>query len=117
MQTEEKFITALDLGSSKVVALIARVLYSDEIELIGIGISEARGMKAGAVTNIEQTVQSIKEAIDEAELMAGMQVTEVIINVTGKHVKGDNSPGVVAITNKDRVVSQNDIFRVFRNGK
>jgi cell division protein FtsA len=109
---EDQIITALDLGSSKTVALVARLLPPEEIELIGMGVAESRGIKNGAVTNIEQTIKSIREATEEAELMSGVEIEEILLNITGKHIKGDNSTGVVAITNKDRVVTAQDIYRV-----
>lgn len=112
MNDSVQIVAALDLGSSKIVALIARIIHPDEIELIGMGVAPSRGIRAGAVTNIEQTVKSIREAIEEAELMSAMEVSEVIINVTGKHVRGDNSSGVIAITSRDRVVTAPDIYRV-----
>ncbi|MDH5717151.1 MAG: cell division protein FtsA [Spirochaetia bacterium] len=112
MEKNERIITAIDLGSSKTTALTARVLSSEEVELIGIGVSNIVGVKAGAVTNIEQTVRGIKEAVEEAELMSGANISNVIINISGKHVKGDNSTGVIAITNKERIVTQHDILRV-----
>lgn len=108
----EKTITAVDLGSSKTVALVARILSPDEVEIIGMGVAPSRGIKAGSVTNIEQTVRSIREAVEEAELMSAVEVNEVIINITGKHVRGDNSTGVIAITNRDQVVTAQDIYRV-----
>ena len=107
---DEKIITSVDIGSSKVVALVARVLSTHEIELIGMGVSQSEGIKSGSVTNIEQTVISVSEAIEEAEVRAGFEVNEVLLNVTGKHVKGDNSMGVIAITNRDRIVTSHDIL-------
>jgi len=109
---EENIIASIDLGSSKTTVLISRINVPNEIELIGIGVSESKGIKAGGVTNIEATVNSIKEAIEEAELMSGIEISQATLNITGKHVKGDNSIGVIAITNKDRVISSQDIFRV-----
>lgn len=112
MNPEDRTVAALDIGSSKITALVANVAHSEEIEIIGMGVVPSRGIKAGTVTNIEQTVRSIREAIEEAELMSAVEIDEVLLNITGKHVKGDNSTGVVAITNKDRVVAVPDIYRV-----
>lgn len=112
MAEEEKIITALDLGSSKTTALVARLDSTGNIEFIGIGVAPSHGIKAGGVTNIESTVRSIKEAVEEAEIMSGVELSNVVLNVTGKHVRGDNSIGVVAITNKDRIINQGDILRV-----
>lgn len=108
----ERIITSLDIGSSKTVALISRVFSQNEIELIGFGVAESKGIKNGAVTNIELTSQSITSAIEEAELMSGVEVEEVIINITGKHLNSLNSSGVIAIVNKDRVIQSSDVFRV-----
>ncbi len=111
-EEEARIITALDIGSAKSVALIARIFQNGETELIGIGIAPSRGIRTGAVTNIEQTVRSIREAVEEAESMAGLPIEKSVINVTGKQVRGDNSSGVIAITNKNRVVTPQDMFRV-----
>ncbi len=112
MHGTEKIIAAIDIGSAKTVALIARQISQDENELIGVGIAPSRGIKSGGVTNIEQTVRSIKEAIEEAEIMSGMEVSDVVINITGKHLHGDNSIGVIAVSNKDRIITSDDIYRV-----
>lgn len=117
MDYEEKIIAAVDIGSSKTVALIARVNNPEEIELIGLGVSQSRGVKAGSVTNIEQTMRSIREAVEEAELMSAVEASEVIINISGKHVHGDNSSGVIAVTNKNRMIGSDDIYRVIDAAK
>lgn len=112
MNEENKIITALDLGSSKTTVLVAQLDVSGNIDLIGVGVAPSVGIKAGGVTNIESTVKSIKTAIEEAEIMSGIEITSVVTNVTGKHVHGDNAIGVIAVTNKDRLINQADIFRV-----
>lgn len=112
MRDDEKIIAALDLGSSKTTVLVAKLESPGVIDLIGVGVAPSNGIKSGGVTNIEGTVRSIKEAIEEAEIMSGIEITSVVTNVTGKHVHGDNSIGVIAITNKDRIIHQSDIFRV-----
>lgn len=117
MDYEENIIAAVDIGSSKTSALIARVNQPEEIELIGLGVALSRGVKAGSVTNIEQTMRSIREAMDEAELMSGVEVSEVVMNISGKHVHGDNSSGVIAITNKSRMIGSDDIYRVIDAAK
>jgi len=111
-QESGRTIAALDLGSSKTVALVARVNGPDEIEVIGMGVVPSRGIKSGSVTNIEQTVKSIREAIEEAELMSAVEIDEVVINISGKHVRGANSNGVIAITGRDRVIQATDVYRV-----
>ncbi len=112
MLEDEKIIASVDIGSSKVVALIARLLSTNEIELIGMGVAQSEGIKVGSVTNIEQTVIAVREAIEEAEKLTHFDINQILLNITGKHVKGDNSMGVIAITNRDRVVTSHEICRV-----
>jgi cell division protein FtsA len=115
MQTMEEFYTniaALDLGSSLIKVVVGRAFKESEIEIIGTGVSRCSGIKNGAIINIETTTKAIIEAIDEAALMCGQDINSVIVNITGKTVKADNSRGVVAITNKERTVSEQDIRRV-----
>ena len=105
-----RLIAALDLGSSKTVAIVARVTSPDEVEIIGLGVVESRGVKSGSVTNIEQTVKSIHDAIEEAELMSALEIDEVVINISGKNVRGDNATGMVTITGRDRIITHADVF-------
>ncbi|MBV6494057.1 MAG: Cell division protein FtsA [Turneriella sp.] len=107
-----RLIAALDLGSSKTVAIVARVVSIDEVEVIGLGVVESRGVKSGSVANIEQTVKNIQEAIEEAELMSAVEIDEVVINISGKNVRGDNATGMVTITGRDRIITHADVFRV-----
>ena len=108
----EKILASIDIGSSKVVALVARLMSNHEVELIGMGVAPSEGIKSGSVTNIEHTVLAVQKAIEEAETLTGVEIDRVILNITGKHVKGDNSMGVIAITNRDRVVTSHDVYRV-----
>ncbi len=107
-----RIIAALDLGSSKTVAVIARIASGQDVEIIGLGVVESRGVKSGSVTNIELTVKSIREAIEEAEMMSAVTVDEVIINISGKNVHGANHNGMVTITGRDRIITHSDVFRV-----
>ena len=108
--TENKMIVGLDIGTSKVLALVAELMPDGGVEVIGIGSHPARGMKKGVVVNIESTVQSIQRAIEEAELMAGCQIHSVYAGIAGSHIKGMNSHGIVAI--RDREVERGDMERV-----
>ncbi|HMY10732.1 MAG TPA: cell division protein FtsA, partial [Turneriella sp.] len=112
-----RIVAALDLGSSKTVAIVARVSSPEDIEIIGLGVVEARGVKSGSVTNIELTVKSIRDAIEEAELMSAVEIDEVIINISGKNVRGDNANGMVTITGRDRIISHADVFRVIEQAQ
>jgi cell division protein FtsA len=105
-----KRIVGLDIGTSKVAAIVGEITADGDIEIIGIGSHRSRGLKKGVVVNIESTVQSIQRAIEEAELMAGCHIDEVYAGIAGNHVRSLNSHGIVAI--RDREVFQQDIERV-----
>ncbi len=109
-RSDKKLIVALDIGTSKVVAIIGEINDGNEVEIIGFGHHRSYGMKKGVVVNIESTVQSIQRAVEEAELMAGCQVHSVYAGIAGSHIKSLNSHGIVAI--KDREVSPFDVDRV-----
>lgn len=112
-----RIVAALDLGSSKTVTIIARVSSPEDIEIIGLGVVDARGVKSGSVTNIELTVKSIRDAIEEAELMSAVEIDEVVINISGKNVRGDNATGMVTITGRDRIITHADVFRVIEQAQ
>ena len=108
------YISALDIGTSKVIALIGEVQEDNQIHIVGIGQAPSRGLKAGMVTNIDATAQAIKHAVSEAELMADCKVGSVTTGIAGNHIRSLNSQGVVKI--KDGEVSQADIDRAM-NGE
>ncbi|MFC0711641.1 cell division protein FtsA [Azorhizophilus paspali] len=105
-----KMIVGLDIGTSKVVALVGEVTADGQLEIVGIGSHPSRGLKKGVVVNIESTVQSIHRAVEEAQLMAGCQIHSAFVGLAGNHIRSLNSHGIVAI--RDREVSQADLERV-----
>jgi cell division protein FtsA len=107
---DRNLIVGLDIGTSKVVALVGEIRSDDSIEIIGLGSHPSRGLKKGVVVNIESTVQSIQRAVEEAELMAGCQINSVYAGIAGSHVRSLNSHGIVAIRNKE--VTAEDVERV-----
>ena len=107
---DRNLLVALDIGTSKVVAIVAEISPESRVEVIGIGSSASRGLKRGVVVNIESTVQSIQRAIEEAELMAGCEINTVFTGIAGSHVKSINSHGIVAI--RDKEVTATDVERV-----
>ena len=107
---EKNFIVGLDIGTSKVVAIVGELNDSNKIEVVGIGTHPSRGLKKGVVVNIESTVHSIQKAVEEAELMAGCDIHSVYAGIAGNHIKSLNSHGIVAI--QDKEVSLNDVDRV-----
>ncbi|MEH6564179.1 MAG: cell division protein FtsA [Halopseudomonas sp.] len=110
-----RMIVGLDIGTSKVVALVGEIGADGQLEIVGIGSHPSRGLKKGVVVNIESTVQSIQRAIEEAELMAGCQIHSVFAGIAGNHIRSLNSNGIVAI--RDREVVQADIERVLDAGQ
>ena len=108
-------LVALDIGTSKVVAIVAELKGEGHYEVIGLGQSDSKGLKKGVVVNIEATVQSIQRALEEAELMADCKIREVYTGIAGSHIRSINSRGMVAI--KDREVSQQDVERVIETAK
>ncbi len=111
-----EMIVGLDIGTSKVVAIVGEVNDENEIEIIGLGSHPSSGMKKGVVVNIESMVQSIQRAVEEAELMADCQVHSVYAGIAGSHVKSMNSHGMVAIKDK-REVAYEDVERVIEAAK
>jgi len=114
-KTESDLFVGLDIGTTKVVALVGEVGSGGHIDVIGIGSHPSRGLKRGIVINIDATVQSIQHAIEEAELMAGCEVHSVYTGIAGSHIRSFNSHGIVAI--RDREVTQADIDRVIDAAK
>ena len=109
-RTDRNLIVGLDIGTSKVVALVAEYKADGELEVIGIGSAASRGLSRGVVVNIDSTVQSIQRAVEQAELMAGVEINAVYTGIAGSHVKSLNSHGIVAI--RDKEVTAGDVARV-----
>lgn len=97
----DNVLVGLDLGTTKVCAIVGEVKEDGHVDIIGIGISPSHGLKKGVVVNIDSTVESIKKAVHEAELMAGVEINSVYVGISGGHIKGINSRGVAAIKNKE----------------
>lgn len=111
---KENLIVGLDIGTTKICAIIGSVTEND-LEIVGIGTSPSKGIRKGAVINIESTVAAIRKAIQEAELMAGCEINSVFAGIAGAHITGMNSQGVIAI--KNREVTDEDIHRVIDAAK
>ena len=114
-KSSNNLIVGLDIGTSKVVAIVGEITSEGGIDIIGIGTQPSRGLKKGVVVNIESTVQSIQRAVEEAELMAGCQIRSVYAGIAGSHVRSINSHGIVAI--KDKEVTTADVARVIDAAK
>ncbi len=114
MQANEKIIVGLDIGTTKIRAIIGEML-KDEINIIGAGSHPSTGLRKGTVVNIEATVDSIKKAVEDAELMAGCDVSSVYVGIASNHINGFNSHGIIAI--KGREITKMDVDRVIDAAK
>ena len=114
-KSEYNLIVGLDIGTSKVAAIVGEMKEGGEIEVIGIGSQPSRGLKKGVVVNLEATVQSIQRAIEDAEVMAGCRIHSVYAGIAGSHISSMNSHGIVAI--KEKEVTQSDVDRVIDSAR
>ncbi|MBP3964250.1 MULTISPECIES: cell division protein FtsA [Paenibacillus] len=109
-------IVSLDIGTSKVRAIIGEV-NNGVINIIGVGSADSEGIRKGAIVDIDQTVQSIRNAVDHAERMVGIQISDVYVGIQGNHIGLQTNHGVVAISNEDREIGEEDIERVLQAAK
>src|SRR6476659_1663716 len=117
MARKERYLVGLDVGTSKVTAVVGEMPDGDGVEIVGLGVAESRGIRRGVVVNLEAAVDSIKKAIDEAELMAGVSIDTVHLSLSGPHIKGFNSRGVVAVAGKNREITGDDVKRAIDAAK
>jgi len=114
VKKHNNIIVGLDIGTTKICAIVGEV-NNGSVDIVGIGFCPSEGLRKGVVVNIESTVNSLKKAVEEAELMAGFQISSVYTGISGAHVKGFNSQGIIPI--KDREVSEGDVKRVIDAAK
>jgi len=111
-------VVGLDIGTSKVAAIIGEIGDDDQVEVIGVGLTPSRGLRKGVVVNLDATTSSIEKAVSDAEMMAGVEVGSVFAGVAGGHIRGINHHGVVIVSNKkNRSISEADIKRVINQAK
>ena len=115
MKENKNLVVGLDIGTSKIVAIVSEVTADGQLNVIGLGTQPSRGLKKGVVVNIEATMASIQRVLEEAELMADCKIVEVYTGIAGSHIRGFNSHGMVAI--KEKEVTQADIDRVIETAK
>ena len=115
IKEDKNLIVGLDIGTSKIVAIVAELQPEGSLKVIGLGQHASRGLKKGVVVNIDSTVQAIQRALEEAELMADCKITTVFTGIAGSHIKSLNSHGMVKI--KDAEVSQTDVDRVIETAR
>jgi cell division protein FtsA len=114
---EEKYIVALDIGTSKVCVLVGEVNDRGQLELIGKGTSPMKGTRRGNIINLDQAIDAVKKAVDEAEVMAGLQIESVFVGIAGDHIRSVNSRGVVSVMGKHKEIAREDIDRVIEASK
>lgn len=112
MAKPDRYLVGIDIGSSKVGVLIGHHDESDSLEVVGKGVAPSRGTRRGNIVNVEQTVEALKEATEEAEVMAGVEIERAYVGVAGVDVRSVNSRGMVSVARKDREISAQDIKRV-----
>jgi cell division protein FtsA len=114
---QERYLVGLDVGTSKVTAIVGEVVGDGALDIVGIGMADSRGIKRGLIVNLEAAVDSIKRAIEEAELTGGVEIDTVHLALSGAHVKGFNSRGVVAVAGKNREITREDVRRAIDAAK
>ncbi len=110
-------IAGLDIGTTKIAALIADVTDDMRLNIIGVGLVPSRGLRKGAVVDIDQTTESIVQAVEQAEHMAGRRVESVFVGITGEHIRSLNSKGMIAVTSPTREISREDVERVMESSR
>jgi len=109
---DRRIIAGLDIGTSKIGVVIGQVTEDEQLCILGVGMSPSKGLRQGVIINLDQAVQSIDRAVQEAQLTAGVQVSDFIVGIAGDHIRSVNSRGVVAVAGKNREIDQFDIERV-----
>ncbi len=117
MAKDSSLVVGLDIGTTKVCAIVAEVAPEGSVDIIGVGQSPSRGLRTGVVVNIDATVDSVRRAVEDAELMAGAEIRAAFVGIAGGHIKGINSRGVIAIAGKNHEVTQQDVDRVIDAAK
>lgn len=112
MAKTEKYIVGLDVGTSKICVVVGEIKQDDNLDVIGIGTAPSHGLRKGVVVSLEKTIEGIKKAVEEAELMAGIEISRTYIGISGNHIKGFNSRGVIGVSTKQQEILKEDIERV-----
>jgi cell division protein FtsA len=117
MPKGHRYIAALDIGTTEVRLIASEVTENDKLEIVGIGRADSRGVRKGVVVNIEATVEAIKRAVEDAEMMSGLPIDQVYVGLAGAQLQGINSRGVIAISRRNREISEEDVYRVIEQAR
>jgi len=112
MGKSERYAVGLDIGTAKICCVVGEIGGDGELNIVGLGESPSRGLRKSVVVNLDATVDAVKTAVEEAELMAGVSVESAAVGIAGGHIRSFNSRGVVHVSAKDRTVSKEDLRRV-----
>lgn len=112
MARETKVVTAIDIGTSKIVTLIGQIAEDGPVNVVGVSVVESKGMRKGQIIDIDEVTQSVNSSLDGAERMAGYSVGQTFVSIGGVHIESQNSRGVVAVSEPDREINERDIERV-----
>ena len=112
MAKNERYVVGLDIGTHKIACVVAEMKEGGKVDVVGLGSSPSRGLRKDVVVNLDATVEAVKAAIEEAEMMAGVSVDSALVGIAGSHIRSFNSRGVVAVAGKDRTVTKHDYQRV-----
>ena len=104
----KRIITGLDIGTTKICTIIAEVTSDEEFEIIGIGFSPSKGLKKGVVVDIDKASNAIRESINKAQIMAGVEVDSAFIGIAGSHISSINNHGVVAVSGDEKEITENE---------
>ncbi len=113
----DRIVVGVDIGTTKVCALVASASASGRVDVLGVGVAESDGLTRGVVTNIDRTVASVQKAVREAERMAGVEVRRVIVGIAGDHIHSDQSRGVITVSNRNREITEDDVKRLLEDTK
>jgi cell division protein FtsA len=112
MAKSERYVVGLDIGTTKITCVVAEVRENGAVDVVGLGEAPSRGLRKGVVVNLDATVEALKGAVEDAEVMAGVQVDSAVVGIAGGHIRSFNSRGVVAVSGRDRTVGKEDLRRV-----
>jgi len=112
MPKNERYTVGLDIGTTHICCVVGEVKDNGRIDIVGLGEAPSRGLRKGVVVNVDATVQAVKAAVEEAELMAGLSIESASIGIAGGHIRSFNSRGVVAVAGRDRTIEREDVKRV-----
>jgi cell division protein FtsA len=115
--SSENIVVGLDIGTTKIAAVVGQVDQYGKVNIVGVGQHPSQGLRRGVVINIDKTVESIQRAVEQAELLCGQKITKVYAGIAGDHIRSINSKGVIAVSSKDKIISEEDVERVISAAK